>query len=125
MTAALSGIFLGLLIGAACRWFDLPLPAPPRLVGALLVVCMTLGFLATDMVLESDGDGIDTEVTNRPPAGRVIEAARRANGRRRPGAIPCRRSSVGCAPGPATCGNARAGRKEARRARTSRECLAG
>ncbi len=41
------GISLGLLIGAGCRWFDLPLPAPPRIVGALLVVSMTLGFLIT------------------------------------------------------------------------------
>ena len=39
------GITLGLLIGFICRWFDLPLPAPPRIVGALLVVAMTLGFM--------------------------------------------------------------------------------
>ncbi len=45
------GLLLGLTIGAACRWFDLPLPAPPRLVGALLVVCMSTGFIATDYVL--------------------------------------------------------------------------
>ncbi|MEM9103582.1 MAG: DUF1427 family protein [Pseudomonadota bacterium] len=42
----LLGISLGLFIGFICRWFDLPLPAPPKLVGALLVVCMTLGFIA-------------------------------------------------------------------------------
>ena len=51
MTAALTGLALGFLIGAGCRWFDLPLPAPPKIVGALLVVFMTLGFLGTDMVL--------------------------------------------------------------------------
>lgn len=45
------GVALGLLIGVGCRWFDLPLPAPPRLVGALLVVAMTLGFLVTDYVV--------------------------------------------------------------------------
>lgn len=44
---------LGLSIGLGCRWFDLPLPAPPRLVGALLVVAMTLGFLGMDMALRS------------------------------------------------------------------------
>ena len=43
---ALIGIALGLMIGFVCRWFDLPLPAPPKLVGALLVVAMTVGFLA-------------------------------------------------------------------------------
>ncbi|HIP77803.1 MAG TPA: XapX domain-containing protein [Kiloniellaceae bacterium] len=51
MTAALVGIALGFLIGVACRWFDLPLPAPPRIVGALLVVFMTLGFLGADLAL--------------------------------------------------------------------------
>lgn len=47
----LAGIVLGLVIGASCRWFDVPLPAPPRLVGALLVVAMTLGFVGTDWLL--------------------------------------------------------------------------
>jgi XapX domain-containing protein len=45
------GVLLGLSIGALCRWFDLPLPAPPRVVGALLVVAMTLGFLVTGWLL--------------------------------------------------------------------------
>ena len=51
MTDSLVGIALGLAIAAACRWFDLPLPAPPRLVGALLVLAMTAGFLGTDWLL--------------------------------------------------------------------------
>ena len=45
------GVLLGIAIGLACRWFDLPLPAPPKLVGALLVVAMTAGFVGTDMLL--------------------------------------------------------------------------
>ena len=52
MNAAL-GLLLGFAIGAACRWFDIPSPAPPRVVGALLVVAMTLGFLATDWMLRT------------------------------------------------------------------------
>ena len=52
MSAALLGIALGLSIGAACRWFDIPLPAPPKLVGALLVVAMTAGFVGTDILLQ-------------------------------------------------------------------------
>ena len=43
------GLGLGFLIGAGCRRFDVPVPAPPRLVGALLVVAMTLGFLVVDL----------------------------------------------------------------------------
>lgn len=42
---------LGLTIGVGCRWFDLPLPAPPRLEGALLVVTMTLGFMGMDAAI--------------------------------------------------------------------------
>jgi len=45
------GLILGLAIGAGCRWFDLPSPAPPKIVGALLVVMMTLGFLAADWAI--------------------------------------------------------------------------
>jgi len=55
--SAFLGVALGLVIGAGCRWFDLPLPAPPRIVGALLVVTMTLGFLATDYVFATMSAG--------------------------------------------------------------------
>lgn len=50
MDKVLLGIGLGALIGAACRWFDVPVPAPPALVGALLVVAMTLGYLAGEFI---------------------------------------------------------------------------
>lgn len=46
MTLSLIGIAISLVIGALCRLLDVPLPAPPRVEGALLVVAMTLGFLA-------------------------------------------------------------------------------
>lgn len=51
MIGSIVGLLLGFLIGSGCRWFDLPLPAPPRIVGALLVVAMTLGFIGADAVL--------------------------------------------------------------------------
>ena len=57
MIAALVGLLLGFLIGVGCRWFDLPLPAPPRIVGALLVVFMTAGFLGADLALAQLGSG--------------------------------------------------------------------
>jgi len=47
----LIAVTLGLVIGVACRWFDLPLPAPPKIVGALLVISMTLGFMLVDHAL--------------------------------------------------------------------------
>ena len=45
MMALFAGAVLGLLIGAVCRWFDLPSPTPPTPIGALLVVAMTLGYV--------------------------------------------------------------------------------
>lgn len=42
-----SGIIMAFGIGVFCRWFDIPSPAPPKMVGALLVVSMTAGFLVT------------------------------------------------------------------------------
>jgi XapX domain-containing protein len=45
------GTVMAFGIGALCRWFDIPSPAPPKLVGALLVVAMTVGFLLTDGLL--------------------------------------------------------------------------
>jgi len=47
----LSGMGLGFMIGVGCRLLDLPLPAPPRLVGALLVVTITSGFLLTGIIV--------------------------------------------------------------------------
>ncbi|HXA48513.1 MAG TPA: XapX domain-containing protein [Burkholderiaceae bacterium] len=50
MIALGAGIVLGLLIGAACRWFDLPSPTPPTPSGALLVMAMTLGYVCAAYV---------------------------------------------------------------------------
>ena len=46
-----AGIILSMLIGAACRWFDVPTPSPPRLEGALLVIAMTLGYIVADRLI--------------------------------------------------------------------------
>jgi XapX domain-containing protein len=51
MATTLIGLTVGLLIGAGCRYFDIPSPAPPRLIGALLLVAMTLGFVVAGHVL--------------------------------------------------------------------------
>lgn len=49
ITSAL-GLALALIIGAGCRLLDIPLPAPPKLQGAVLVVAMTLGFLLANQI---------------------------------------------------------------------------
>jgi XapX domain-containing protein len=45
------GIAVGFLLGFVCRYFDIPVPSPPKLLGAFLVVAVTVGYLAADRVL--------------------------------------------------------------------------
>jgi XapX domain-containing protein len=51
MILAALGTCLAIVIGIACRMLDIPVPAPPRIQGALLVVAMTTGFLLGDWLL--------------------------------------------------------------------------
>jgi XapX domain-containing protein len=53
MEPALIGIALGIVIGIACRPLDIPLTAPSKLVGALLVLAMTPGYVGDASVLPS------------------------------------------------------------------------
>lgn len=46
---------IALLIGAGCRWFEVPIPAPPKMLGALLILAITLGYLGTDWLLTRGG----------------------------------------------------------------------
>ena len=51
MTRNAIGLVLGIVVGAGCRFFDIPSPAPPRLIGAFLLLAMTLGFSTADKLL--------------------------------------------------------------------------
>ena len=51
MIASVIGLMLGMGIGMACYWLDIPPPAPPKLAGAFLVITITTGFVATDMLI--------------------------------------------------------------------------
>jgi len=44
----LIGIVLAFALGFACRAFGIPSPAPPMILGALLVMTMTIGYIAMD-----------------------------------------------------------------------------
>ena len=50
------GLLLGFLLGAGCRWFDIPVPSPPKLLGALLVVATTIGYMTADTYLAKPAD---------------------------------------------------------------------
>lgn len=42
-------VVLAFAIGAGCRFFDIPVPAPPKLLGGLLIIAITVGYMtATD-----------------------------------------------------------------------------
>jgi XapX domain-containing protein len=47
------GIVLAFAVGFACRSFGIPSLAPPLLVGALLVLAMTLGYSVTDRFMRT------------------------------------------------------------------------
>ncbi len=51
MTKSLLGLLLAFAIGAGCRLFDVPVPSPPKLMGALLVLTITVGYVAADHLL--------------------------------------------------------------------------
>lgn len=42
------GLLLAFAIGVICRLGGIPSPAPPALIGALLVLAMTIGYVLTD-----------------------------------------------------------------------------
>jgi XapX domain-containing protein len=51
MTKIAIGFVLSFLIGAGCRYFDIPAASPPVIPGALIVLAMTLGYTSMDKVL--------------------------------------------------------------------------
>ena len=57
------GFALAFAIGIVCRLTTVPLPAPPVLIGALLVVAMSAGYAVTDRF------AAHREARNRPLCG--------------------------------------------------------
>jgi XapX domain-containing protein len=47
----LCGVVVAVLIGVGCRFFEIPLPGPPAILGAFLAVAMATGYTVTDKVL--------------------------------------------------------------------------
>jgi XapX domain-containing protein len=48
---AVIGLVVAFALGFACRALGIPSPAPPVLVGALLVMAMTVGYILVDRAL--------------------------------------------------------------------------
>jgi XapX domain-containing protein len=75
MTKILIGFLVSFLVGAGCRFFDIPSPSPPVLPGALLVVAVTLGYTVTDRLLTGKERVATTKHLCGGPSGMSASAA--------------------------------------------------
>jgi XapX domain-containing protein len=50
------GVVVSFIVGLGCRYFDIPVPSPPLIPGALLVLAMTIGYSSTNAVLNRRGN---------------------------------------------------------------------
>jgi XapX domain-containing protein len=61
------GVVVGVLIGVGCRFFEIPLPGPPAILGAFLAVAMATGYTVTDKILtvraRAETSRVSAEVT--------------------------------------------------------------
>src|ERR1700722_2820966 len=64
------GLVLSFLIGAGCRYFDIPAASPPVIPGALIVLAMTLGYTSMDRALIRKGRVATTQHLCAGPTGR-------------------------------------------------------
>ena len=48
-----ASVLLALGIGGACRYYNIPVPAPPSLLGVLLIACITAGYILVDWLQKS------------------------------------------------------------------------
>ena len=63
------GFVLSFLIGAVCRYFDIPAASPPVIPGALIVLAMTLGYTSMDRVLIGKDRAVTTKQLCGGPTG--------------------------------------------------------
>jgi len=58
------GLVLAICVGIGCRWFGIPLPGPPAIMGAAMAVAMATGYTAADYFLTRKSN-------SAPPAANV------------------------------------------------------
>ena len=51
----LIGVVVSFVVGLGCRYFDIPVPSPPVVPGAVLVLAMTIGYSSTNALLNRKG----------------------------------------------------------------------
>lgn len=65
----LIGVAVSFIVGIGCRYFDIPVPSPPVIPGALLVLAMTIGYSATNTILNRRGTPATTSHLCGGPTG--------------------------------------------------------
>ena len=60
------GLILAVCVGIGCRFFGIPLPGPPAIMGAAMAVAMATGYTATDHWLMKATTSKDASVTSSP-----------------------------------------------------------
>jgi XapX domain-containing protein len=80
MIKVLIGALVAFCVGAGCRFFDIPVPSPPVLPGALLVVAMTFGYTITDRALNRNSHIATTKHLCGGPSGATAAAGAGAKG---------------------------------------------
>jgi XapX domain-containing protein len=79
LVKSLLGIVLGLLIGVGCRWFGIPLPGPPAILGAVLAVAMATGYTMMDRLLTSQQRRLPATADAMATSGRTLAQDRNAD----------------------------------------------
>ena len=63
------GFVLSFVIGAGCRYFDIPAASPPVIPGALIVLAMTLGYTSMDRIVSHKECAATTKHLRGGPTG--------------------------------------------------------
>lgn len=68
----LIGVVVSFVVGVGCRYFDIPVPSPPVIPGALLVLAMTIGYSSTNSLLNRKGHVATTAHLCGGPTGSPV-----------------------------------------------------
>jgi XapX domain-containing protein len=74
----LIGIVVSFIVGAGCRFFDIPVGSPPVIPGALLVLAMTLGYSTTNNILNKRARPATTSHLCGGPTGTTVASVQAA-----------------------------------------------
>ncbi len=75
----LIGVVVSFVVGVGCRYFDIPVPSPPVIPGALLVLAMTIGYSSTNTLLNRKGSLATTaHLCGGPTGSPAVSAKARA-----------------------------------------------